>query len=300
MEITKNKYFPWIPAAGDLFLLASVAAWGINFPIAKMVLTFMDPLVFSATRYLLASAVLFFFLWVSGAAIRITFKEALQLFGIGVLGITLFQGGWAHGLNLTSASKASILVATAPVFGSLIASLKGEKTGIVGWSGIFLSLGGVALIINNSLTEITLGGGSLFGDLLIIAAAFAWALYTVVSGPIVLKRGPLLVTAWAMLFGAVVLTVIDVPGLINQDWQGIPFQGWLAWGVTALLGAALAFVWYCAGISRLGVRRGMSYSFLIPVVAITASMVFLGETMSGIQFGGAVVVLLGVRLARMG
>ncbi|MEH6405239.1 MAG: DMT family transporter [Sneathiella sp.] len=299
MDKTTQKRASWIPASGDLFLLASVVAWGVNFPIAKMVLGAMDPLVFSATRYLLASCILFSFLWISGKSIKINGKEALQLFGIGVLGITLFQGGWAFGLNLTSASKASILVATAPLFGGLLAGFKGEKTGMLGWGGAFLSLAGVVLIINNSISEITIGGGSLLGDLLIVGAAFIWALYTVVSGGMVLKRGPLLVTAWAMFFGALVLTLMDVPGLVNQDWRSISAEIWLAWGVTAILGAALAFVWYCAGISRLGVLRGMSYSFLIPVVAISTSILFFGETMSVIQIGGVVIVLAGVRLSRM-
>jgi len=299
MELIRNKLASRLPTAGDLFLLASVMAWGVNFPIAKMVLGAMDPLVFSATRYLLASVILFSFLWVSGKSIKISWKEAVQLFGIGVLGITLFQGGWAFGLNLTSASKASILVATAPVFGCLLASFRGEKTGPVGWAGIFLSLSGVALIVNNSLSEITIGSGSFMGDLLIIGAAFVWALYTVVSGPMVLKRGPLLVTAWAMLFGAIVLTLLDLPGLMKQDWQSISGEVWLAWAITALLGAALAFVWYCAGISRLGVRRGMSYSFLIPVVAISTSILFFGEALSAIQISGVLIVLAGVRLARI-
>ena len=38
--------------AGDLFLLGAVFAWGINFPLAKIALDYMDPFVFSATRYL--------------------------------------------------------------------------------------------------------------------------------------------------------------------------------------------------------------------------------------------------------
>lgn len=299
MDTVQTDSKKW-PASGDLFLIGSVFAWGINFPIAKTVLGVMDPLVFSSTRYLLAAALLFILLLIRGQSIRINGREALQLFGIGFLGITLFQGGWAFGLNLTTASKASILIATAPVFGCFFAIFKGEKTSILGWFGILLSLFGVFVIINNSLTAITLGGGSFAGDMMIIGAACVWALYTTVSGSIILRRGPILVTAWGMLFGALVLSVVAIPALTQQQWQVIPPTIWLAWTCTAILGAACAFIWYCAGISRLGITKGMSYSFFIPVVAMTASVLFLGESLSAVQWVGAAIVLLGVRLARSG
>lgn len=286
------------PKAGDLFLIGSVFAWGVNFPIAKLVLEFMPPIVFSATRYFAASLFLFTLLALRGDSLKITWTEAKKLVLIGLLGIALFQGGWAYGLSLTTASKASILVATSPIFGILIVTFMGEKTSLRSWAGVFLSLLGVAVIINNSFSEITIGGGTFIGDLLIIAAAAVWAIYTVVSGPMVQERGPLLVTAWAMLFGAIILTFADINSLLSQSWTDIPTKGWIAWAMTALLGAALAFVWYCAGITRLGVARGMAYSFLIPVVAILTSILFFDETMSWIQISGVVVVMAGIQLAR--
>lgn len=286
------------PKTGDLFLIASVFAWGVNFPIAKFVLEFMPPVVFSATRYFSASAILFAMVLLSGQSLRLSWREAGELLIIGLLGIALFQGGWAYGLNLTTASKASILVATAPIFATLIVSFRGERTSVLGWSGILLSLLGVAVIINNSFSEFTIRGGNVWGDLLIIGAAFVWAVYTVVSGPMVQRRGPLFVTAWAMLFGATILFLIDVPAMLHTDYAAIPLVGWLAWSATALLGAALAFVWYCAGITRLGVARGMAYSFAIPVIAITTSVVFFGESFSFVQICGVVVVFAGIHLTR--
>ncbi|WP_169545307.1 DMT family transporter [Sneathiella aquimaris] len=286
--------------AGDGFLLAASCAWGINFPIAKSVLLYMDPMVFSATRYLVAASFLFVLLIFQRERLAITTKEFFELAIIGFLGITLFQGGWAYGLNLTSASKASILVATAPVFGALIGSFRGERTSLVGWAGIFLSMIGVVILINNSLTEITIGAGSMVGDLLIIGAAAIWSIYTLISRPMVIRRGPIFVTAYGMAFGALFLTAISVKPLLEQDWSAIPAIGWVAWASTAFLGAALAFVWYCAGISRLGMAKGMSYSFFIPAVAIATSLLFFGEHMSLVQLFGAAIILLGVKFTRTG
>tara|TARA_R110000772_G_scaffold78754_2_gene168852 strand:+ start:76 stop:609 length:534 start_codon:yes stop_codon:yes gene_type:complete len=176
----------------------------------------------------------------------------------------------------------------------------GNPPSLRGWFGILLAFLGVAVVINNSFTEIRIGEGSVLGDLLIVAASFAWALYTIVSGRLVAERGPLLVTAWAMLFGAIMLTALGIPSLFEQDWGSIPGLGWLAWASTAIFGAALAFVWYCAGIARLGVTKGMVYSFFIPVIAILSSVILLDEVITMVQILGACIVLLGVKLTRSG
>ncbi len=286
------------PRSGDLFLIAAVFAWGVNFPIAKYVLQYMDPVVFSATRYLAAACLLFGLLVFQGTRLRITRQELWLLVIIGLLGITLFQGGWAYGLSLTSASKASVLITTSPIFGTLIAAFRGNVPSTKAWIGIFLAFLGVIIVINNSLTSITIGIGSILGDLLIIAASFMWAVYTFVSEPIVSRRGPIFVTAWAMLFGAVVLTAVGVPSLLQQDWTAMPGISWLAWASTTVFGAALAFVWYCAGITRIGITRGMVYSYFIPVIAILTAVLFFDESMTMVQIFGALVVFSGVALTR--
>jgi drug/metabolite transporter (DMT)-like permease len=93
------------PRSGDFFLLAAVLAWGVNFPIAKYVLQYMDPVVFSATRYLAAACLLFGLLVFQGVRLKITRQEMWLLIVIGLLGITLFQGGWAYGLSLRFSSR---------------------------------------------------------------------------------------------------------------------------------------------------------------------------------------------------
>ncbi|MCG8491179.1 MAG: DMT family transporter [Sneathiellales bacterium] len=283
--------------AGDLYLLASSFAWGVNFPIAKSVLAEMDPMIFSASRYFVASLFLFAILFVRRENLKVSLREFLMLSFIGILGITIFQGAWALGLNLTSASKASVLVATAPIFGAMIGSFRGDKTSILGWVGIAVSILGVFILVNNSVTELTFAKGNILGDLLIIVAAIIWSVYTIVSASMVKSRGPIVVTSYGMLVGAVVLSFAAFPALPEQNWD-LPLSIWISWGSTAFLGAAFAFVWYCAGISRLGVSRGMVYGFFIPAVAIATAILFFDETMSVIQISGAVLILFGVYLTR--
>ncbi len=279
-------------------MLASVVAWGVNFPVAKTVLNEMQPMVFSATRYLAASAFLFMILIIRRESMAITFKEAVQLMGLGLLGITLFQGFWAFGLSMTLASKASIFIATTPIFGALVAGFTGQWPSIKAWIGILLSIFGIVVLVNNSLTHIDLGGGTLIGDMLVLFGAIIWAIYTAASGPMILKRGAFVVLAWGMFFGSLFLMIFALPGIIEHNWKAMSSTAWLSWFFSTIIGSAFAFVWYYQGFARLGITRAMVYTYLIPVVAVITSVSFFGETLSIIQFGGAVIVLLGISLSR--
>lgn len=284
--------------SGDLYLIAAVFAWGINFPIAKYALQYLDPIIFSATRYFVASLLLFAILLLRKAPIAVSLKEVRLLIIVGLLGVTFFQGGWAFGLKITSASKASILITTSPIFAALISTVRGNRPRILSWFGIILAFLGVAVVINNSLTTITIGAGAIAGDLLIIGAAFLWAVYTFVSRPIVSRRGAIIVNAWSMLFGSAILGLAGISSFGSQEWQMIPMPGWIALGYSAIFGAALGFVWYISGIVRIGVTRGIVYGYFIPVVAILTSVLFFGEVVTYTQLVGAAIVLVGVGLVR--
>ncbi len=295
-EFTGKKPFSY---AGDVFLLISVFAWGVNFPVAKYTLHSMPPIAFSSSRYFMASLILFAFLKLQKRSLALTVKEAFSVAGIGLLGVTLFQGGWAFGLSMTSASKASIIISITPVFGALISGILGNWPSVKAWIGIAISLGGTFIVINNSLTAITIGEGRIEGDLLIIFAAAIWAVYTAVSGPMLAKTGPVFVTAWAMLFGATFLSLIGISDIIEHDWLGMGIDVWAALLFTAVMGGALAFVGYSAGVSRIGMTKGMTYSFLIPLIAILTAYLFLGETLTLVQLSGGLIALFGVWLTRV-
>ena len=116
-----------------------------------------------------------------GQTLRITWRDALELLGLGLIGYTLFQGVWAVALSLTTPSKGVVLLATAPVFGAVLATLGGDRLSPLRWSGIALAFAGVFVLINNSVTEFTLGGGHALGDMLFVLAAFSWALFGALS-----------------------------------------------------------------------------------------------------------------------
>ncbi|MEN2979298.1 DMT family transporter [Tistrella bauzanensis] len=284
---------------GGEFYVASVAViWGLNFPIAKSVLDQISPLAFSATRYLAGAAILLVLLRLRGVRLSLGRGDVLPLIGLGLIGITAFQGFWAAGLQRTAASSAAIMMSAAPIFGALLGQMMGQKAGARGWAGILIAFAGVGLVVNNSLTGFHIESGSLAGDAMMMAAAAAWALYSALSRGVLARLGPLAVTAWTMLFGAIGLTVLAAPDLADQPWQALTMGHWAAFWFSVVFAAALAFVWWYEGITRLGVARAMVFTYLTPVVAVAVAVVLLGEDLTLARVLGAMVVIAGVRMAR--
>lgn len=283
---------------GDIYLLATVFVWGNTFPTAKYVLGVLPPEVFASTRYLLAAFTLMAILiWREGFRLPQR-RDLLPLLGFGFLGITMMQLIWSTALSLSTASKGSILIATSPIWALIFNSFRGQRLTVAAWGGVLLSFAGVFLVINNSLTAITIGGGHIIGDLLFLSVAFFWALYSVLSPPYLVRLGTLYVSGWSMLFGALLMTPIIAWGWNDTPWSAMGPGHWASFAYTVVLAGALGYLFWYEGISRLGIARSVIYSYLIPVFAMISAIAFLGEHVSLAQLIGASIVIAGLVLTR--
>lgn len=283
---------------GDAYLLLTVIIWGNTFPTAKYVLGIMPPTVFASTRYLLAALTLMAVLaWREGLKPPRR-QDLLPLIGLGFLGVTMMQLLWSNALSLSTASKGAILIATSPIWAMILGSLRGQRLSVLAWGGVLLSFAGVFLVINNSLTAITVGGGHILGDLMFLSVAFCWALFSVLSPPYLTRLGPLYVSGWSMLFGALLLSPVMLWGWNDTPWAEIAPSHWVAFLYTAILAGALGYLFWYEGINRLGVPRSVIYSYLIPVFAMISAVTFLGEHVSLVQLIGAAVVIFGLVITR--
>jgi len=283
---------------GDVYLFVTVFVWGNTYAASKLALTAMPPMTYAAMRYVLASALLMAILGWRGSLKLPDRRDLLAVFLLGFTGVTAMHVAWTYGLTLTSASKASILVATSPIFSNIFAIFWGQRIRAGAWAGIFLSFAGIFLVINNSFTSITLASGNLLGDVLVLGCSISWALFTVVAPPYVARMGALRLTAWSTLFGTVMLLpfmLLDI-GQMRIEALTPPIIG--SFLFAGIIAGALGYIWWYEGIARLGVARSVVYTYLIPLVAITSSALLLGEQISGPQIAGGVIALAGIAITR--
>jgi drug/metabolite transporter (DMT)-like permease len=282
---------------GDAVMLLTAFLFGSSFPFAKSVLPVMDPAFFSASRYGLAGLVLFG--WLAMRRQKLSARNAdLRLLLFCAFTFALFQTIWAFSLSLTNASVGAIFVATSPLWGTILATIGGQRMRPIGWFGIVLAFCGVALVINNSLDAITVDFGSVATSLLWLFTAFIWAFFVAISPPLVKQLGATRMFAWVMVIAAVLMAPLGIWGGLQTDWQQMRPVLWLNYLYTAIFTAALALALWNVGLTRLGVTRTMIYMYMVPLFAIAIAVLFLGEHMTAARWIGAAAVLMGIAITR--
>lgn len=280
-------------------LLLMVLIWGINFPVAKAALSELTPLAFNALRFPLAALVVFIALRRRGGFRWPARGDRLRVFALGVLGNVIYQQFFIFGLALTRAGTASVLLAGTPIVTALLSAAFGhERVSARTWLGVIATFIGIALVVvyGGALDE---GGASLLGDLLMIGASFSWAVYTVGSRRYIERYGTVQFTAWTLWTGAIGLCLIGLPSVLRTDLGAVSLGAWIGVMYAGALSIGLAYLIWYYGVRLIGNTRTAAYSNLVPVVALIAAWLQLGEVPALGQVVGAAVILAGITLAQV-
>jgi O-acetylserine/cysteine efflux transporter len=283
----------------DALMFGTTLLMGSSYPFAKDVLGVMSPLLYSASRYLVASLFLFAMLALMRRPMTLPRRDWVPMILLSLIGVSLFQACWGFAMARSAPSLGSIVMTTTTAFSAILAWLGGRKLPALGWTGIVIAFAGVVLVVNNSLTTLTLSFGSLDGTLLWVLAAFAWALYVDRGAPYNLRLGALPVMAWTTLIGSLVLLPISLVFDSLSEFARLDDRLLGYWLYTAIFPVGVAFLGISAGLDRLGVSRVMVYMYLIPVAGVGLSAAFFGDPLTAARVLGGLIVLLGVILTRV-
>ena len=291
----------WGLSWADGLLLLTILFWGINFSVVKYALAYIPPLAFNGVRFAVAASTMLILALSTGHRFKFQRRHIGYLIGLGLLGNTAYQLFFVYGAANTTANNASLILATVPAWVALIGTLAGtEKVEPKGWLGVIIALAGIVLIIlgSNSQAHFEFGGASLGGNILVLLATLCWSTYTLLTRPMMRHYSSAAVTGFSTSMGTIPLILLAVPFWINLKWQAVPPLAWMAVIVSGIFGIALAYFFWNFCVSRLGSARTALYSNLTPPIALFTAWFLLGETLSPQQWGGAVLALIGVILAR--
>ena len=276
-------------------MIAVAALFSINYIISKVAMHSFAPLSFAWLR--VAGAAIVLNVVVPGRGF--TRADSWKIAGFAILGVVLNQTMFLAGLSLTSAHVASILITTIPIFTLIVAIVLGlERTTVTKVAGIALALTGALLVVSGEgmagLTD------AMAGTLLIIGNCMAYAIYLVVSKPVVSRLSPARVISRMFAVGAVLMLPIALPSLLREDFQAIPQSAWVGLGLVIAgptVGAYLISAWALkyAESSLVAV-----YSYVQPVLTTILAWAFLGEQIRWIVAVAGLMIFAGVALASRG
>jgi drug/metabolite transporter (DMT)-like permease len=189
------------------------------------------------------------------------------------------------------------MLAVAPVLIAIIsAGLGNERITTTHWIGALLSLAGIYIVVG---AGVHVAGATWIGDLMMFGAVCCWAIYTVGSRPLMTRHSPLAVTGISMAIGTALYITAVFPHIRTVAWDRVTAATWIAVVYSALFALCVSYtIWYAA-VRQIGSARTSVYSNLVPLVAMAAATLFLGESLGFRKIAGTAAVLVGVALTRV-
>jgi drug/metabolite transporter (DMT)-like permease len=276
--------------------VALAAIWGASFLFTRWSMLGFGPVVTAALRVVIASAVLLPFMLLRGhrAEFAMHWKKVLL---VGVINSAIPFVCIAFALQSISIGQSSVLNATVPLFGALIAWFwLGERPSGSRVVGLLIGFAGIALLAseNTSFDTNALGSSSVWG---IAASLLACLCYGIAASYTRRFLGgvPSLVSASGSQLGA---TIFLLPFCL-WCWpaQAPSLQAWLAVSALGVLCTGSAYILYFRLLAKAGPARALTVTFAIPVFAIAYGVILLGEGVTHWMLGCALVIVLGTSLS---
>jgi len=281
-------------ASGLMIVLCMI--WGLQQVILKMAAPDISPLMQIALRSGLAAILLLPLLWLDKNS-QLFNRQNLKAGGLVAVLFSLEFFLLAQALNLTSASHAVVLLYTAPIFVALGLhwKLPSERLSVLQWSGIAIAFMGIVVtfIRPNQGPTTVLEQQMLWGDLLALAAAIAWAATTITVRLSSLAQAAVTQTLFYQLAGSFVLLFSLAVFLGQSTIHFTPLVfGSLAFH-TLIVSFASFLAWFWLLRNYLASRLGV-FSFLTPLFGLAFGVWLLDETVELNFVVGSALVLLGI------
>ena len=292
--VEKNKKLAYF------LLILTTLFWSGNFIVGKSASLFdIPPFSLNFYRWLFAGLILFPF----------TIKEIIEkkdyilknigfFIILGITSITVFNSIVYYSLYYTQVISGVLMISTIPVWIIFISSiLKIEKTNIFQIAGVCLSLTGVIFIITKLDIALIKNLDFNKGDLTMVIAMFAWALYSSLLKKKKYEISQISLLQVVIITGLVFLTPIyiiemQLGYLINL---GTPFYLTLTY-VVLFPGLASFFFWI-KGISIIGANRAGAFLHLMPIFGAIMAMIIFDEKFMFYHILGAIFIVAGITLS---
>jgi drug/metabolite transporter (DMT)-like permease len=274
----------------DLLVLGGI--WGASFLFMRVAAPEFGAIPLIAARIGIGAVFLILVLARRGGLSHL-YPNAARLTLLGAMNSAVPFSLFAYAVLSVTAGFASVLNATSPLFGALVAFIwLRDRPAPMRIAGLVVGFGGVLVLVWGRLS--VRGDG---GDTAVLAGLSAAVLYGISANYTKKKLGNIdpLVIATGSLIAATVL-------LLPLAWLYWPetSPGRVSWMSTVLLGVictGIAYIMYFRLLSRIGPAKTLAVTYLIPAFGVLWGHLLLDEPVSASMLVGCAVILVGTTLA---
>jgi drug/metabolite transporter (DMT)-like permease len=277
-------------SSGTLLCLASAAAFGAMGVFGKLAYAEGATVgTLLAVRFALAAGLF----WAGGAARELRAlapRDVAAGLALGACGYALQAGCYFAALERIDASLLSLLLYTFPAIVAVAAVALGrERPEARRFGALGLASCGLVLVVAGA------GAGALepVGTALALSAAVVYSGYILVSDGLTARVPPRALAALVCTGAAATLTLVSaLLGALRPGALTAAGWGWIA--CLAAVSTVAAISLFFAGLRRAGPTAAAILSTVEPLTTVVLAFLVFGETLTGVQWGGAALVLAAV------
>lgn len=280
---------------GHITTLFTILIWANTFISTKILLNELSPLEILFYRFVLG---LFALTVISRKRIKgISLKDEIIFVMLGLTGVATYFFAENYALTLTTVSNVGLLVTLAPIMTAVLAHFTSKNTLKINTIlGSIVALFGVFFVMYNGKFIPSINPK---GDVLALAAAGIWAVYSILLNKANEKYPPLFVVKKSFIYGLIIIFITVL--IAGEDFK--PVHG-LSISLIAhtlflgLIASALCFVLWNNAVKNIGLVVTSNYIYLIPLLTMITSALVLHETINFIMILGGGLIIIGVYISQ--
>jgi drug/metabolite transporter (DMT)-like permease len=292
-SLAPSKHSRFLDTLSVAFL---AAVWGFAWPITIVGLRDCDPLLLASLRNLFGGVVLFAWRYrktdkqrFDGRTLWITF-----IAGTCWVGIPIAMTAWA--LQYISGGLGSILQSTTPFFVAIFAYLllHQNQFSFVKIAGLIIGFGGIIVLFSDDSVS-AVNSMMLIAGLAVLVPSALNAFAQVFARKYFKGDDKLGFMMYILLFAGLETLPLSFIGSMPRFVLTVNLT--LSILYLGVLASAVPFVIYFELLQRVDIVILSMVAYVIPVIAVVAGILWLGERMSSTDIVGSILVLFGVVLA---
>lgn len=280
-------------------LFFAMMFWGLSFVWTRQLLDVFSPLLIIFIRLVLSFFILLIIAKTSKKLQKINKKDYLAFVLLSITQPFLYFIFEGYGIKYTSASIASILIATIPLFTPIGAYFVfKERLSKMNILGLLISFVGVIFIVAEFGK---MPSFSMFGILMLFMAVFTGAIYGLGLKKLTSSYNSITITTYQNLIGI----LLFLPLIFSFEWNSvlnfpnlITFELAQSFFFLALFASSFAFVLFAYGIQKIGPSKASAFSNSIPLFTLLFAYFVLDESITVLKITGMLIVLVGLFLSQ--
>jgi drug/metabolite transporter (DMT)-like permease len=281
------------------FLTSAMLCWGLSFVWYKQALLYFGPISLVLGRLLVSLPLVVVSALLLKRLKKVQRKDFPVFLILAFFEPFLYFVGESAGMQYVSSTVASILIATIPLFTSIVAFfLLKEKLSKYNFIGFIVSFLGVLFVIVSDRQHME---ATYKGILLMMLAVFSAIVYGFIVKRIADKYNALTIVSAQNLIGAAyfipIYFIFEHKEMISKTWTIEMFVPLL---YLAIFASTFAYIGFIQGLRKLGVSKATVFTNFVPVFTAIFALIILRESLTFMKVTGILLVVGGLALTQLG